>query len=258
MPRSRQNDLPLAQSEPRILNTEEAAASGGSTPIVETRASIRGTRNSAVVTPPGGVLLPVGVYNLFCLPASFNVMTANPPLRGRIVVEQLPSGEIRESWVMFSTYLPPSATNSVWIVPNTNHPARTQRDLYVETTNGPNADGAICASWQLIDPRANPGSVIRQIDAGTVEIIASTPTGPTRVGQVIVTAPAGFVGQWTTASVNNGSTAWTERWAVLRAAPQATAWRLRHVPPASAPQIQQWVNSVNVVYEPWLVLYSGV
>lgn len=250
MPSSRDFSKTSKLTSATVL-TKEDKLSGDST-------QTGGTRSPGGVAPPGGVLLPVGVYNVFCVPSSQQTLPPTPPLRGRVVVEQLPSGEIRESWVMFSTYAAPSATNSVWIVPNTNHPARSQRDLYVETASGPNAAGAICASWRLTDPRANPTSVIRQIDAGTVEIIASTPTGPQRVGQVIVNAPAGFAGGWTTASVNDGRSVWAEQWAVLRASPPATAWRLQAVPPASAPQIQQWVNSVNVVVESWSVVYSGV
>lgn len=251
MPSSR-NDLKAATiSKATSVTAEEKVRSADTT-------QTGGTRSPGGATPPGGVLLPVGVYNVFCLPSSLQVMTASPPLRGRIVVEQLPSGEIRESWVMFSTYAAPSAANSVWIVPATSHPARTQRDLYVETTSGPNASGAICASWRLADPRANPGGGVRQIDAGTVEIIASTPTGPQRVGQVRVVAPAGFTGQWTTTAVNDGRSVWGEEWAVLFAAPPASAWRLQHVPPASAPQIQAWVNSVNVVVETWSVVYNNV
>lgn len=217
-----------------------------------------GTRSNTGVAPPGGVLLPVGVYNVFCLPSSVNVLPASPPLRGRVVVEQLTTGQIRESWVMFSTYLAPSPSNSVWIVPAGPTTAQTQRALYTETMSGPNASGAICASWQLTDPRANPGSVVRQIDAGTVEIIASTPTGPQRVGQVRVIAPAGFTGQWTTTAVNDGRSVWGEEWAVLSASPPASAWRLQHVPAASAPQIQAWVNSMTVVVETWAVVYNSV
>ncbi|MCK6523486.1 hypothetical protein L6R49_18900 [Myxococcota bacterium] len=217
-----------------------------------------GTRSNTGVAPPGGVLLPVGVYNVFCLPSSFNVLPASPPLRGRVVVEQLTTGQIRESWVMFSTYLAPSPGNSVWIVPAGPTTAQTQRALYTETLSGPNASGAICASWQLTDPRATPGGAVRQIDAGTVEIIASTPTGPQRVGQVRVIAPTGFTGQWTTTAVNDGRSVWGEEWAVLLASPPASAWRLQHVPAASAPQIQAWVNSVNVVVETWSVIYNSV
>ena len=124
MPRSRHTNLPLGQAVPRIHTTEEAPRSGGSgngsTPVLETRDSLHGDRNSVVVAPPGGVLLPVGVYNVFCLPASVTVFTGNAPLRGRIVVEQLASGLINESWVMFAPYLPPSPSNSVWIVPVPN------------------------------------------------------------------------------------------------------------------------------------------
>jgi hypothetical protein len=250
--------MPSSRDHSKLTKLTSASTLSKAEPLSDDSTQTGGTRSVGGVTPPGGVLLPVGVYNVFCVPSSQQTLPATPPLRGRVVVEQLPSGEIRESWVMFSTYLPPSPTNSVWIVPNTNHPARTQRDLYVETTSGPNAAGAICAVWRLTDPRANTGGVIRQIDAGTVEIIASTPTGPQRVGQVIVNTPAGFAGQWTTASVNDGRTVWGEQWAVLRASPAATAWRLQHVPPASATQIQQWVNSVNVVVETWSVLYASV
>lgn len=266
MPRSRHNTLALGQTETRKLNTEEApgsgaisgGSSGGSTHVLETRDSIRGPRLSAVVAPPGGVLLPVGVYDVFCLPASVTVFTGSPPLRGRIVVEQYPSGLINESWVMFAPYLPPSPNNSVWIVPVPNHPARTQGALYTETASGPNAAGAICASRRTNDPRAIPSGSPRQIDAGTVEIIASTSGGPQRVGQVIVAPPTGFSGPWTTASVNNGQMVWMEQWAVMRSSPQATAWCLKHVPAADSQQLQAWVNSASVVLEDWTVMYASV
>lgn len=266
MPRSRHNTLALGQTEPRKLNTEEApgsgaisgGSSGGSTHVLETRDSIRGPRLSAVVAPPGGVLLPVGVYDVFCLPASVTVFTGNPPLRGRIVVEQLASGLINESWVMFAPYLPPSPSNSVWIVSVPNHPARTQGALYNETSSGPNAAGAICADRRTLDPRDISGFNYRQIDAGTVEIVASTSTGPQRVGQVVVTPPTSFSGPWTTASVNNGQTVWMEEWAVLRHAPQATTWCLKHVPPLDVPQLQAWVNAAQVVNASWAVMYASV
>jgi hypothetical protein len=262
MPRSRHTNLPLGQAVPRIHTTEEAPRSGGSgngsTPVLETRDSLHGDRNSVVVAPPGGVLLPVGVYNVFCLPASVTVFTGNAPLRGRIVVEQLASGLINESWVMFAPYLPPSPTNTVWIVSAPYYPARTQQELYSETACGAHAAGAICADRRTLDPRDISGFNYRQIDAGTVEIVASTSTGPQRVGQVVVTPPTSFSGPWTTASVNNGQTVWMEEWAVLRHAPQATAWCLKHVLPVDVPQLQAWVNAAHVVNASWAVMYASI